>query len=110
MKIFRIILLAIIAASGGHFVEALDMCKTKDDCEKDCLKEFDVKFGGRHIDLRNLPLGVCQEDLEKVATFTTEKELLLQYKFGEACDFYERTGYDNWKIVNTCLGEIAGIP
>eukprot|EP00922_Rhytidocystis_sp_ex-Travisia-forbesii_P067911 GHVS01101109.1.p1 GENE.GHVS01101109.1~~GHVS01101109.1.p1 ORF type:complete len:114 (+),score=7.72 GHVS01101109.1:739-1080(+) len=107
MKIFRIILLAIIAASGGHFVEALDhMCEKSDDCNGNCLWEFQFEIDDdtTSIDLRVHPYGVCEEDIDKLKGFALKKEQLYAlHGFIYSCQSYQSIGDDMYEIVNKWL-------
>eukprot|EP00922_Rhytidocystis_sp_ex-Travisia-forbesii_P067910 GHVS01101108.1.p1 GENE.GHVS01101108.1~~GHVS01101108.1.p1 ORF type:complete len:118 (+),score=4.59 GHVS01101108.1:598-951(+) len=94
MKIFRIILLAIIAASGGHFVEALDMCKTKDDCPlfpHVCRFTFFIATDGQPapFELTRCGFGVCGNNVNALSGFYTGEEKRVRSEFIEACKEFQ---------------------
>eukprot|EP00922_Rhytidocystis_sp_ex-Travisia-forbesii_P044805 GHVS01066774.1.p1 GENE.GHVS01066774.1~~GHVS01066774.1.p1 ORF type:complete len:132 (-),score=1.73 GHVS01066774.1:351-746(-) len=106
MKI-KIILLAIIAAIGGHFVEGShSMCEGDVDCEGICLYQFCVKIDGKQvsINLRPRPKGVCQEDLDKMESLKSNDGRFHSNAFGKMCELYSKVSYPDYSIeIDTSL-------
>eukprot|EP00922_Rhytidocystis_sp_ex-Travisia-forbesii_P067908 GHVS01101106.1.p1 GENE.GHVS01101106.1~~GHVS01101106.1.p1 ORF type:complete len:130 (+),score=14.67 GHVS01101106.1:60-392(+) len=100
------ILLAVIAAMGGHFVEAKStMCTHRRECTGDCMFTFFVQINGSwsQINTSSRSKGVCQEDLDRLAALESAEGRALSNQFGVACQNYQSRRVDDCGEINNCL-------
>eukprot|EP00922_Rhytidocystis_sp_ex-Travisia-forbesii_P028609 GHVS01041977.1.p1 GENE.GHVS01041977.1~~GHVS01041977.1.p1 ORF type:complete len:114 (+),score=8.14 GHVS01041977.1:93-434(+) len=111
--IFRISLLAIIAAIGGRFVEARKtMCLRNEECTMLCLMKFGIGQGSvrRDIDLVSIGYGLCQEDLMKLEGLRERKDLeQFILDFEKAVDEFVCYGASYGYGVSECLTKLADV-